>query len=176
MFRSNLMRCWLASGLVIAAAGFPSVGQAKYGPDAPGSVSSQAPTHSPVLAAISVSTTPIAEQIQMVKSGQAQVSQLGPNARTVYDGGGISAAEPDAQAVGQAQSGSLLTGRQSGLASTAKEQRAAAAVTVSEANAMQAAAVAHGEANSVLSNPYIEQKVTTPESVGVNRTVPAGGF
>jgi hypothetical protein len=42
---------------------------------------------------------------------------------------------------------------------------------------MQAAAVAHGEANSVLSNPYIEQKVTTAESVGANRTrVPAGGF
>jgi hypothetical protein len=60
---------------------------------------------------------------------------------------------------------------------TAKEKRAAAAVTTSAADAMQAAAVAHGEANSSLSNPYIEQKVTTPESVGVNRTkVPAGGF
>jgi hypothetical protein len=60
---------------------------------------------------------------------------------------------------------------------TAREKRAAAAVTTSRANAMQAAAVAHGEANSGLSNPYIEQKVTTPESVGVNATkVPAGGF
>jgi peroxiredoxin len=59
----------------------------------------------------------------------------------------------------------------------ANEKRAAAAVTTSDANAMQAAVVAHGEANSVLSNPYIEQKVTTPESVGVNHTkVPAGGF
>jgi hypothetical protein len=60
---------------------------------------------------------------------------------------------------------------------TAREERAAAAVTISQANAMQAAAVAHGEANSVLSNAYIEQKVTTPESVGVNpMRPPAGGF
>jgi hypothetical protein len=59
---------------------------------------------------------------------------------------------------------------------TAKEKRAAA-VTTSEADAMQAAAVAHGEPNSALSNPYIEQKVTMTESVGINRTkVPAGGF
>jgi len=60
---------------------------------------------------------------------------------------------------------------------TAKERRAAAAVTASTANAMQAAAVGHGQANSVLSNPYIEQKVTTAESVGVDSTkIPAGGF
>jgi hypothetical protein len=60
---------------------------------------------------------------------------------------------------------------------TAKEQRAAAAVTAVQANARQTAVVAHGEANSVLSNPYIEQKVTVPEAVGVNATrVPAGGF
>jgi len=60
---------------------------------------------------------------------------------------------------------------------TSNQKRLAANVTTSEANAMQAAVVAHGEANSVLSNPYIEQKVTMPESVGVNRTnVPAGGF
>ncbi len=62
-------------------------------------------------------------------------------------------------------------------AGTVNEKRAAAAISTSTANAMQAAAVAHGEANSALSNPYIEQKVTTPESVGVNRTgIPAGGF
>jgi hypothetical protein len=62
--------------------------------------------------------------------------------------------------------------------STLRSQKAAAArVTTAQANAMQAAAVAHGEANSVLSNPYIEQKVTTPESTGLNGTgVPAGGF
>ena len=60
---------------------------------------------------------------------------------------------------------------------TVAQKAAAANVTTAEANAMQAAAVAHGEANSVLSNPYIEQKVTTPESVGVNPTrPPAGGF
>ena len=60
---------------------------------------------------------------------------------------------------------------------TAKEKRVAASVSTATANAMQAAAVAHGEANSVLSNPYVEEKVTTPESVGVNRTrIPAGGF
>jgi hypothetical protein len=64
-----------------------------------------------------------------------------------------------------------------GLAHDGKEKRAAAAITTSRANAMQAAVVAHGEANSVLRNPYVEQKVTTPESVGVNRTkIPAGGF
>lgn len=60
---------------------------------------------------------------------------------------------------------------------TAKEKRAAASVSTATANAMQAAAVASGEANSVLPNPYVEEKVTTPESVGVNRTrIPAGGF
>lgn len=59
----------------------------------------------------------------------------------------------------------------------ATEKRAAAKVTTAQANAMQAAAVAHGEANSVLSNPYIEGKVTTPESVAGNGTrPPAGGF
>ena len=59
----------------------------------------------------------------------------------------------------------------------ANEKRAAAVVTASDADALQAAVVAHGETNSALSNPYIEQKVTTPESVGVNHTeVPAGGF
>ena len=62
-------------------------------------------------------------------------------------------------------------------ARSANEKRAAAAISTSAANAMQAAAVARGEANSALSNPYIEQKVTTSESVGVNRTrIPAGGF
>ena len=62
-------------------------------------------------------------------------------------------------------------------ARTTAQKAAAANVTTAEANAMQAAVVAHGEANSVLSNPYIEQKVTTPESVGVNPTkIPAGGF
>ena len=59
-----------------------------------------------------------------------------------------------------------------------RSQRAAAAkVTPAQANAMQVAAVAHGEANSALSNPYIEQKVTSPESTGKNATrIPAGGF
>ena len=57
------------------------------------------------------------------------------------------------------------------------QKAAAASVTTAQANAMQAAAVAHGEANSALSNPYIEQKVTTPESTGHNGTgIPAGGF
>jgi hypothetical protein len=59
----------------------------------------------------------------------------------------------------------------------AAEKAVAAATTTAQANAMQAAAVARGEANSVLANPYIEQKVTIPESVGFNRTkIPAGGF
>ena len=57
------------------------------------------------------------------------------------------------------------------------ERAAAAKISTVEANAMQAAAVAHGQANSVLSNPFIEQKVTTPESTGHNAThIPAGGF
>ena len=57
------------------------------------------------------------------------------------------------------------------------QEAAAAKVTAAQANAMQAAAVAHGEANSALSNPYIEQKVTKPESTGANATgIPAGGF
>ena len=57
------------------------------------------------------------------------------------------------------------------------QKAAAATVTTAQANAMQAAAVAHGEANSALSNQFIEQKVTTPESTGQNATgIPAGGF
>ena len=57
------------------------------------------------------------------------------------------------------------------------QRAAAAAVTIAQANAMQAAAVAHGQANSTLSNPFIEQRVTTPESTGRNATgIPAGGF
>jgi hypothetical protein len=67
--------------------------------------------------------------------------------------------------------GHLAAGR------VAAQKRAAVAVTTRQANAMQAAAVAHGEANTALSNPYIEQEVTTPESTGLNGTgVPAGGF
>jgi cobalamin biosynthesis protein CbiD len=61
--------------------------------------------------------------------------------------------------------------------SQAHEKRVASRISVGTANAMQAYAVAHGEANTALTNPYIEQKVTTPESVGVNPTkIPAGGF
>jgi hypothetical protein len=57
------------------------------------------------------------------------------------------------------------------------QKAAAAAVTTTQANAMQAQAVTLGGANSALSNPYIEQKVTTPESTGQNATrIPAGGF
>jgi hypothetical protein len=59
----------------------------------------------------------------------------------------------------------------------AAQKRAAAKVTSTEANARQATAVSHGQANSVLANPYVEQKVTTAESTGVNATrIPAGGF
>jgi hypothetical protein len=57
------------------------------------------------------------------------------------------------------------------------ERRAAAKITTAQANALQALAVARGEANSALSNPFIEQKVTVPESTGHNATqIPAGGF
>jgi hypothetical protein len=76
----------------------------------------------------------------------------------------------------------LLAGAQAANANTAHnklraEKLAAAKVTTAEANALQAAAVARGEANSALSNPFIEQKVTTPESTGKNAThIPAGGF
>jgi hypothetical protein len=56
------------------------------------------------------------------------------------------------------------------------EKAAAANVTSREANAMQAAAVAHGEANSALSNPFIEQKVTTPEFGGKDATRPPAGW
>jgi hypothetical protein len=60
---------------------------------------------------------------------------------------------------------------------SARERRDAASITTAQANALQAAAVAHGEANSALSNPYIEQKVTTAESTGKNPTrIPAGWF
>jgi len=120
MFKHNSMRLWLTVGLVVAAASFPSVAQAKFAPD-------RSQPYCPPTATVCNTLVPGA---------------AGTSART-----------------------------------TAREQRAAGAVTTSAADAMQAAAVAHGEANSVLSNPYIEQKVTTPESVGVNRTkVPAGGF
>ena len=54
---------------------------------------------------------------------------------------------------------------------------ATASYTTAQANAMQARAVAHGQANSTLSNPAIEQLVTTPESTGKNSTkIPSGGF
>jgi hypothetical protein len=58
------------------------------------------------------------------------------------------------------------------------ERAAAAKISTVEANAMQAAADGTGgQANSVLSNPFIEQKVTTPEPTGHNAThIPAGGF
>ena len=60
---------------------------------------------------------------------------------------------------------------------TTAQKAAAAAITPQQANAMQAKVVSLGEANSALSNPYIEQKVTTPESTGLNLTrIPAGGF
>lgn len=47
----------------------------------------------------SLSNLPIAEQIQKVMSGAAQVSQLGTNARKIYMAGGISTQYPTAAAV-----------------------------------------------------------------------------
>jgi hypothetical protein len=85
-------------------------------------------------------------------------------------------------AAGFAAAATLGGGVQAATAGTThsnlRAQRAAAAhVTTAEANALQAAAVARGQANSALSNPFIEQKVTTPESTGLNKTrIPAGGF
>jgi hypothetical protein len=59
----------------------------------------------------------------------------------------------------------------------AGERAVATRITTPEANALQALAVARGEASSALSNPFTEQKVTTPESTGPNAThIPAGGF
>ena len=58
-----------------------------------------------------------------------------------------------------------------------QQEKQAAGITTAQANAMQARVVSLGEANSILSNPYIEQKVTTPESTGKAATrIPAGGF
>ena len=63
------------------------------------------------------------------------------------------------------------------IVASSRQRRAAAAITTAQANAMQARASAAGEANSILSNPYVEQKVTIAESVGTNATgIPAGGF
>lgn len=45
---------------------------------------------------------PIADQISAVHAGQATPAQLGPNARVIYDAGGISTAEPTAAAVAAA--------------------------------------------------------------------------
>jgi hypothetical protein len=75
-----------------------------------------------------------------------------------------------------------LTAAASGAAKSHKtaaalEKAVASTVTAAQANAMQAKVVSVGEANAVLANPYIEQKVTTPESTGLNKTaIPAGGF
>lgn len=46
---------------------------------------------------------PIEDQIIEVKAGRARVDQLGPNARTIYDAGGISTALPTAAAVAASQ-------------------------------------------------------------------------
>jgi hypothetical protein len=75
--------------------------------------------------------------------------------------------------------GSVQGATASSTHSSLRSERAAAAkISTVEANAMQAAADGTGgQANSVLSNPFIEQKVTTPESTGRNAThIPAGGF
>ncbi|HEY1778606.1 MAG TPA: hypothetical protein VGG41_20795 [Solirubrobacteraceae bacterium] len=53
----------------------------------------------------------IEDQIRLVSYGAAPMVELGPNALRIYRAGGLSAAEPDAQAVKFAASGSLLTGR-----------------------------------------------------------------
>ena len=227
MHRRNLIGRWIVGGLVIAGAGAPMVAHAGVAGPAHGLL----PARVAAVRAIhhgrsKKSAFRVARQIRLVASGQWGVSALGPSAVRIYEDGGISTAEPDAQAVEQARSGSLLTGRAgnwvgaatcvhpakrqphastcdqraparvsfcaptatvcntlvpgpAGAAAqtTVREKRAAARVTASKADAMQAAAVARGEANSVLSNPYIEQKVTAAESVGANRTkVPAGGF
>lgn len=47
----------------------------------------------------------IAKQIADVNSGKASVSQLGPNARTIYNAGGVSTALPTKAAVTRAQKG-----------------------------------------------------------------------
>ena len=71
----------------------------------------------------------------------------------------------------------LLPGAPGASATTANQRRQAAGISSRSANAMQRSAVEHGQANSTLSNPYVEQKVTAPEALGLNRTkIPAGGF
>ena len=247
MYTQKMIWRWIAGGLAVAAVvGFAAAQGADAGPFRSLLPSRVVSARSDHRGQLDVSSRRVAKQILMVTSGKMRVSQLGRTALRIYEAGGISTAAPDAQAVGQARSGSLLTGRDGRTgpdsascaqpaknrrhASTcdqrapsrvsfcaptatvcntslptaavsfcaptatvcntslptaadttaqtsAREKRVAASVTTSQANAMQAAAVARGEANSVLSNPYIEQKVTTAESVGGNRTkIPAGGF
>jgi hypothetical protein len=53
----------------------------------------------------------VEDQIRLVTYGAAPAVELGPNALRIYRAGGLSTAEPDAQAVKFAASGSLLTGR-----------------------------------------------------------------
>ena len=204
MHIQNTIWRWIAGGLAVAAViCIASAQGANAGPFRATLPSRFVGVRSGYHGRLTLSSLRVAKQIVVVKSGDARVSQLGRTALRIYEVGGISTAEPDAQAVEQARSGSLLTGRAGEAPSrvsfcsptatvcdtslptsagttaqtAARQKRAAASVTATGANAMQAAAVARGEANSALSNPYIEQKVTTAESVGVNRTkIPAGGF
>ena len=228
MYTQKMIWRRIAGGLAVAAVvGFAAAQGADAGPFRSLLPSRVVSARSDHRGQLDVSSRRVAKQILMVTSGKMRVSQLGRTALRIYEAGGISTAAPDAQAVGQARSGSLLTGRDGRTGpdsascaqpaknrrhastcdqrapsrvsfcaptatvcntslptaadttaqTTAREKRVAASVTTSQANAMQAAAVARGEANSVLSNPYIEQKVTTAESVGVNHTkIPAGGF
>jgi hypothetical protein len=52
----------------------------------------------------------------------------------------------------------------------ATEKAVAASITTAEANALQALAVARGEVNSAVSNPFVEQKSLSLESAGHNAT------
>lgn len=113
--------------------------------------------------------TLLAAALALPSAAQARLD----NSPGVWPGGGMCVVSSGDRLVGCGFHGPVRWSANA----AAKEKRAAASVSTATANAMQAGAVAHGEANSVLSNPYIEQKVTTPESVGVNHTrIPAGGF
>lgn len=53
----------------------------------------------------------IEDQIRLVRFGMVPRSALGPSASRIYAAAGLSTVEPDAQAVEEAPSGSLLDGR-----------------------------------------------------------------
>jgi len=113
MYNDSVIKRWLIGGALIAAAISPAAAQAELATATAGggvSAARQVPAARFDRDGHRLLFVRIEDQIRLVIYGAAPAVELGPNALRIYRAGGLSTAEPDAQAVRFAATG----GRRSG--------------------------------------------------------------